>query len=76
VTQAPKGRIADWLKFKNQWLLLCGSRKRVEGGDVRLFLLLFIVAVTLCACQNPGRFQAPQTDAVHFSIGAMDALGC
>jgi hypothetical protein len=43
---------------------------------VRLFLLLFIVAVTLCACQNPGRFQAPQTDAVHFSIGAMDALGC
>ena len=31
-----------------------GAGRGVEGGDVRLFLLLFIGAVTLCACQNPG----------------------
>ena len=43
---------------------------------MRLFLLLFIGVVTLCACQNPGCFQAPQTDVDHFSIGAVDALGC
>jgi hypothetical protein len=45
------------------------GRKRIGGGDVQLFLLLFIVAVTLCACQNPGRFQAPQVAASHFCVG-------
>jgi hypothetical protein len=34
---------------------------------MRLFLLLFIVAVTLCACQNPGRFQAPQIETTRAS---------
>ena len=47
------------------------GRTRIGGGDVQLFLLLFIVAValTLCACQNPGRFQASQIDATHFCVG-------
>ena len=44
-------------------------RRRIGGGDVQLSLLLFIVAVTLCACQNPGRFQAPQVDASNFCVG-------
>jgi hypothetical protein len=33
---------------------------------MQLLLLLFVAAVTLCACQNPGRFQAPQIEAAHF----------
>jgi hypothetical protein len=34
---------------------------------LRLFLLLVIVAVALCACQNPGRFQAAQAHAVQLN---------
>ena len=37
--------------------------KRLGDGDVQLFSLLLVVTVTLCACQNPGRFQAPQIEA-------------
>ena len=40
------------------------------------FLLLFIAATALCACQSPGRFQAPQVDGVHVCIGAMDPPRC
>jgi hypothetical protein len=36
---------------------------------MRLLLLIFVVAVTLCACQNPGRFQASQIELAHFCIG-------
>jgi hypothetical protein len=36
---------------------------------MQLLLLLFVAAVTLCACQNPGRFQAPQIEAAHFCVG-------
>jgi hypothetical protein len=32
-----------------------------------------IITITLCACQNPGRFQSPQIDAAHLRVGAMDA---
>jgi|tagenome__1003787_1003787.scaffolds.fasta_scaffold11372369_1 hypothetical protein len=38
------------------------------------FLLLFIAATALCACQSPGRFQAPQADGV--CIEAMDPMRC
>ena len=37
--------------------------KRLGDGDVQLFSLLLVVTVTLCACQNPGQFQAPQIEA-------------
>ena len=47
--------------------------RRIGSMTVR-FLLLFIAATALCACQSPGRFQAPQTDGV--CIGAMDPPGC
>jgi hypothetical protein len=40
------------------------------------FLLLFVAATALCACQNPGRFQAPQTDGLNACIGAMGPPGC
>jgi hypothetical protein len=38
------------------------------------FLLLFIAATALCACQSPGRFQAPPADGV--CIEAMDPMRC
>jgi hypothetical protein len=74
-TGAPKGN-QNALKHGRyeapRIMLWIGTEEDWGGGDVPLFLLLFIITITLCACQNPGCFQAPEIDAAHLRIGAMD----